>query len=74
MEKIRVSIFASNRPKLIYTYKLYAFQTENATIEPLKLLEICEQPVDTQHELGKTNDNGENELLFNHEWTHQKVL
>lgn len=73
MEKIRVSIFASNRPKLIYTYKLYAFQTENEAIEPLKLQEICEQADDNQNEFSKPSDNSENELIFKQEWVHQKV-
>lgn len=72
VEKIRITI-STERPLLIYTYKLYAFQTENETIDPLKLQEICEEAIDTQNEFGKSNDNNDEELMFNHEWTHQKV-
>lgn len=71
MEKIRISLFAENRPKLVYTYKLYALQTENEAIEPLKLLEICED--DNHNEYDKPNESDEKELEFNEEWTHQKV-
>lgn len=63
MEKIRVSVFASHRPQLVYTQKLYKFETENTTIEPLKLQEIWEQ----------TNNDKQTDLVFNNEWTHQKV-
>lgn len=72
MEKIRISLFAEKRPKLVYKYKLYAFQTENEAVEPLKLLEICE--VDDHNEYEKPNDSDEKQLEFNQEWIHQKVL
>lgn len=72
MEKIRIWIVAANRPKLIYTYKLYAFRTENESIEPLNLLEIAED--DNHNEFDKPNGRSENELNFKQEWIPQKVI
>lgn len=74
VERIGVSVFPSHRPQLLYTHKLYAFETENACIEPLKLREICQQ-IDEQfdgHSESATNDK-QTDLMFNHEWIHQKV-
>lgn len=67
IEKIRVSVFASHRMQLIYTQKLYKFETENAGIEPLNVQEICE-PTDNSQ-----NDEKQTDLLFSNEWNHQKV-
>lgn len=85
MEKIRVSLNSAQRSKLIYTLKLYSFQTDNAAIEPVNIQEICEQGdaspqngYDAAEELALAataqNDNNQSELMFNHEWTHQKVI
>lgn len=87
MEKIRVSLNSAQRSKLVYTHKLYSFQTENAAIEPVRIQEICEQGdgssqdgYDAAGDLGlaatvnNQNDNDQSELLFNHEWAHQKVI
>lgn len=68
VEKIRVSVFASHQSQLIYTQKLYRFQTENAGIEPLNIQELCEQSDDSQQTDEKPTD-----LMFSNEWTHQKV-
>lgn len=67
VEKIRVSVFASHRTQLVYTQKLYKFETENASIEPLNVQEICE-PTDNSQNDGKQTD-----LVFSNEWAHQKV-
>ncbi|XP_055321469.1 uncharacterized protein LOC129577824 [Sitodiplosis mosellana] len=84
VERIRVSVFASHRPQLVYTQKLYAFQTENAGIEPLKLHEICEldaaaaaadddnEQLQFDGEQSEVADDKQTELVFNHEWIHQK--
>lgn len=83
MEKIRVSLSGVQRTQFIYTHKLYSFQTENAAIEPVNIQEICEQiEGNSQNECGAAtataaaadNDNNQSELIFNHEWTHQKVI
>lgn len=89
VERIRVSVFASNQTQLVYTQKLYAFQTENASIEPLNLHEICEvdaaaaaaPPAGTDDEQlqfdgeqSQVSDDKPTDLLFNHEWIHQKVI
>lgn len=76
VERIRVSVFASHRSQLVYTQKLYAFQTENEGIEPLKLKEICEQANEEQQfddEQSQKSDDKQSDLVFNHEWIHQKV-
>lgn len=89
MEKIRVSLNSPQRTQSIYTQKLYSFQTENAAIEPVNIQEICEQAeVNSQNgydtTIGATlaaapaaaeeNDKNQSDLIFNHEWTHQKVI
>lgn len=69
-------MFASNRPQLVYTHKLYAFQTENEGIEPLKLQEICDLANEEQQfndEQSQVSDDKQSDLVFNHEWIHQKV-
>lgn len=60
----------------MYTHKLYAFQTENAGIEPLKLQEICERDVEQNDddEQSVASDDKQNDLIFDHEWIHQKVF
>lgn len=83
MEKIRVSLSSAQRTQFIYTHKLFTFQTENASIEPVDMREICEQDefssqnrYDADAGEGATaaeHDKNQTELIFNHEWTHQKV-
>lgn len=81
MEKIRISLNCPQRSQLIYTHKLYSFQTENAAIEPVNIQEICEQAgagsqnvYDAEAATATEDDKNQNELIFNHEWTHQKVI
>lgn len=78
IEKIRVSLCSPQRAQFVYTQKLYSFQTENATIEPINIQEICEQAEgNSQNECDGAAagvDKSQNELSFNHEWTHQKVI
>lgn len=72
IEQIRTLVFASNRPQFIYTQQLYGFQTENESIEPLKLRTIYEQ--DEELELQRNSDDEiQPDIIFNHEWIHQKV-
>lgn len=73
MERIRVSVFASNRQQLVYTQTLYAFESENAGIEPLKLQEICELDDEQFDDEKSASDDKPSDLHFNHEWIHQKV-
>lgn len=72
VEKIRTVVFASNRSQLVYTHQLYGFQTENESIEPLKLRAIYERGDEYEFE-GNTSDVKQPDLVFNHEWIHQKV-
>lgn len=88
MERIHVSMFASNRSQFVYTQKLYAFETENASIEPLNLHEICElnaaataaaggnvdEQLQFDGEQSQVSDDKPTDLIFNHEWIHQKVI
>lgn len=81
MEKIRILLSSAQREQFVYTHKLYSFQTENAAIEPINIQEICEQPeFNSQNgaagvdEAGGEHDKAQSELIFNHEWTHQKVI
>lgn len=76
VERIRVSVFGSHQPQLVYTQKFYAFQTENEGIEPLKLQEICDLVNEEQQfddEQSQVSDDKQSDLVFNHEWIHQKV-
>ncbi|XP_031617868.1 uncharacterized protein LOC116337438 isoform X2 [Contarinia nasturtii] len=72
VERIRGSVFVSNQPQFVYTHKLYTFQTENASIEPLKLQEICEQFNEPNDYDSEPSDDKPTDLIFNHEWIHQK--
>lgn len=85
MEKIRVFLSSDQRTQFIYTHKLYSFQVENASIEPINIQEICEQDeFNSQNDADADAGDGDgtatqqaanqSELNFNHEWTHQKVI
>lgn len=87
MEKIRVSLSSPQRTQLTYTHKLYSFQTENVAIEPVNIQEICEQADFNSQNANDAaggaaaatptpaeNDKNQSELVFDHEWTHQKVI
>lgn len=87
VERVRVSLNSAQRSQLTYTHKLYSFQTENAAIEPVSIQEICEygdgasqngcdasEGLMTAPAAAAKNDNNQCELMFNHEWTHQRVI